>query len=91
MATIAVFLKVDEQCVAQSLHDAAEKLDSAAGEAVVDFSLVRRIDSDGLRALKELARVAELKAVKIVLRDVNVDVFKTLKLARLTQPFLFEN
>ena len=91
MAMIAVFLNIDEESIVPALQEAGGNLDSAQGEAVLDFSSVRRIDSSGLRALEEFARIAEEKAVKVVLRGVNVDVYKVLKLVKLTQRFSFVN
>jgi anti-anti-sigma regulatory factor len=91
MAMIAVFLNIDQQRVALALKEAGEKLDSAEGEAFLDFSSVRRIDSSALRAMEEFARIADEKAVKVVLRGVNVDVYKVLKLVKLTQRFSFVN
>ena len=52
---------------------------------------MRRIDSSALRALEEFARIADEKAVKVVLRGVNVDVYKVLKLVKLTRRFSFVN
>ena len=91
MATNAVFLNIDETRVVAVLCEAAEKLDGTEGEAVLDFSSVRRIDSAGVQALEELARVADEKNVKVVLSGVNVDVYKVLKLMKLTRRFSFAN
>jgi len=91
MSTVAVFLNVDEERIALALRGAADKLDCAQGEAVLDFSSVRRIDSAALRALEDFARVADDRDVKVVLRGVNVDVYKALKLVKLTQRFSFVN
>jgi len=91
MATIAVFLSVDQERVVPALQEAGGNLHSTQGEVVLDFSSVRRIDSAGLRALEGFARIADEKAVKIVLRGVNVDVYKVLKLVKLTQRFSFVN
>ena len=88
---IAVFLNIDEEQVASALLEAAEKMDRTQGEAVLDFSSVLRIDAGALRAMEELARAADEKTVKVVLRGVNVDVYKVLKLARLTRRFSFLN
>ena len=44
MAMMAVWLKIDEERVVQALQEAGEKLDSAEGEVMLDFSSVRRID-----------------------------------------------
>jgi hypothetical protein len=41
MAMIAAWLKIDEERVAQELQEAAEKLDSAEDEVVLDFSCVK--------------------------------------------------
>lgn len=89
MPTIAAWPKLVEGQEAQGLRDAAEKLDSAEGEVVFDFSGVRRIDSNTLRALGEFARSADEKAVTVVLRNVNVDIYKALTLAKLTSRFSF--
>ena len=87
----AVFLNIDDKSMVPALREAGEKLDGAKGETVLDFSSVRRIDSSGLRALDELARMADEKAVKVVLRGVNIDVYKVLKLMKLARRFSFVN
>ena len=89
MAIIAEWLKIDEERVVQDLQEAREQLDSADGELVLDFSSLRRIDPSALRAMEELARVADDKAVKVVLRGVNVDIYKVLKLVKLAPRFSF--
>ena len=91
MSAIALFLNIDEKRVAPALQEAVDTLDSAEGEAVLDFSSVRQIDSGALRALEDVARVADEKDVKVVLRGVNVDVYKVLKLVNLAQRFSFVN
>lgn len=91
MAMTSVFLNIDEQHMVPALQDAKAKLDSAAGETVLDFSSVRRIDAQGVRALEEFARIAAEKEVKVLLRGVNVDVYKVLKLMKLTGRFSFVN
>jgi anti-anti-sigma regulatory factor len=89
MAMIAVWLKIDEECVVRALQEAGEKLDRAGGEVVLDFSSVRRIDSRALGAMEEFAGVADDKGVKVVLRGVNVGVYKVLKLVKLGSRFSF--
>jgi len=91
MAMTAVFLNIDETRVAAALCETGEKLDGTEGESILDFSSVSRIDSGAVRALEELARVADEKSVKVVLRGVNVDVYKVLKLMKLTRRFSFVN
>jgi anti-anti-sigma regulatory factor len=82
---------VEEERIVPLLQEAADGLVRAQGEVVLDFSGVRRIDSRALRAMEDFARVAEEKAVKIVLRGVNVDVYKVLKLNKVAGGLCFRN
>jgi len=91
MGMIAGCVNIDETRVVPSLREAGEKLDGTEGEAVLDFSSVRLLDSNAVNAIEEVARLAEQKNVKLVLRGVNVDVYKVLKLMRLTSRFSFVN
>jgi anti-anti-sigma regulatory factor len=61
----------------------------AEGEAVLDFSSVLRIDANAVRALEELAGLADDRSVKVVLRAVNMDIYMVLKLLRLAERFSF--
>lgn len=90
MAMTAVFIKVDETRIVQALREVGEKLDGTEREVALDFSVLR-IDSSALRAMEELARIADEKNVKVALRGVNVDVYKVLKLVKLTRRFSFVN
>ena len=89
MTTFPVWLKTDGEPVVQALQEAREKLDSAEGDVCLDFSSVRRIDPSALREMEELASIADDKAVKVVLRGVNVDIYKVLKLMKLAPRFSF--
>lgn len=89
MAMIAVWLNIDEENILQALQEAGEKLDSVDGEVALDFSSVRRIDPAGIRALEEFAGRADHKGVKVVLRGVNVSVYRVLKLVKLASRFSF--
>ena len=91
MSAINVFFNIDEERVSSALEEAIRSLDGQQGEAVLDFSSVRRMDSAALQALEELARVADEKTVRIVLRGVNVDIYKVLKFVKLTSRFSFVN
>jgi anti-anti-sigma regulatory factor len=91
MTMIDMWLAIDGNRVAQDLRESAEKLESAGGDAFLDLSFVHRLDPGGLRALEDFAEVANEKAVKVALRGVNVDVYKVLKLARLSSRFSFVN
>lgn len=91
MSAIALFLNIDEKRVVPALQEGASSLDCAQGEVVLDFGSIRRIDSAALQALEDFARAADDKNVRVVLRGVNVDVYKVLKLVKLTQRFSFVN
>jgi anti-anti-sigma regulatory factor len=89
MAMIGVWLNSDERGLASALQEAGDKLDSRDGEVVVDFASVERIDLGALQAMEGFAGIADEKAVKVVLRGVNVSVYKVLKLMKLAQRFSF--
>ena len=86
---IPMLLEIDSEAVTSSLQQASEKLSSADGEVVLDFSSVLRINPGALQALEKLAAAAKEKAIKVVLRGINVEMYKVLKLARLTAQFSF--
>ena len=90
MSTNAEWIRIDPQRVLQALQqEAVDKVNSAQGEVILDFSSVLRIDSNVVGAMEQLAGLAEEKSVKVVLRAVNVDIYKVLKLMKLTQRFSF--
>jgi anti-anti-sigma regulatory factor len=91
MAMNAVFLNIEETRVVPALREAGEKLDGTEGKVVLDFSSVRRIDPNALSAIEELARIADEKSVNVALRGVNIDVYKVLKLVKLSRRFSFVN
>jgi anti-anti-sigma regulatory factor len=89
MTMIAVFLKIDEQSLVASLEKLAEQMDVDKLELALDFSAVHRVDSRGSRAIAEFARKTEENNIKVVLRGINIDLYKTMKLMRLTRHFSF--
>jgi anti-anti-sigma regulatory factor len=89
MAMIASWVRVDGAKVLEGLQEAAEKLETADGELVLDFASVCRIDPNALRAMESFVSAADGKSVKVVLRSVNVDVYKVLKLVKLARRFSF--
>ena len=46
-------------------------------------------DSAGLRAMENLVRTAEEKAIKVALREVNAGIYKVLKLMKLAERLSF--
>jgi anti-anti-sigma regulatory factor len=92
MTSNAEWIKIDPERVLQAVQqEAVDKVNSAPGEAVLDFSSVPRIDTNAVGALDRLAGLAAGKSVKVVLRGVNVDVYKVLKLLKLAERFSFLN
>src|SRR4051812_37059446 len=91
MATVADWLKIDGENVGQALREARGKLKDADGETVLDLSAVNRIDASAIEALDNLGTAAKEKSIKVVLRGVNVGIYKVLKLSRLTTKFAFLN
>jgi anti-anti-sigma regulatory factor len=90
MTTSAEWIKIAPERVLHALQqEAVDKVNSAQGEAILDFSSVLRIDSNDAGALEQLAGLAEARSVKVVLRAVNVDIYKVLKLLKLTERFSF--
>lgn len=89
VATIADYVKIDGERIVDALQDARSRIDGANSEVVLDLCSVPRIDSGALRALEELAGIADEKAVTLELRGVSVNVYKVLKLAKLSPRFLF--
>ncbi len=89
MTTNAECLEIDGERVVETLQTASETLDSVKGDVVLDFSSVRRVDPSVIRAMEKFAGAADGKAVKVVLRGVNVDIYKVLKLVKLTSRFSF--
>jgi anti-anti-sigma regulatory factor len=89
MTMIPVWTEIDGERAVDILQETREKLNGDAGDVFLDFSSVRRIDPTALRAMEALARRADEKAVRVVLRGVNVDVYRVLKLVKLSPRFSF--
>ncbi len=81
-----VSLKVDEERLVASLRNLGAEL-KGADDVILDLSAVRRVDPAALEALTEFVDTADDKTVNVVLSGVSVDVYRVLKLARLTQRF----
>ena len=71
------------------IQEAIAKVNSGQSEVILDFSSVRRIDTNMVGALEELARLAGSTSAKVVLRAVNTDIYRVLKQLKLTQCFTF--
>jgi len=83
-------IQVDPNGVVHTLrHEAVDGLSDAGVEVVLDFTLVPRIDPNAVKAMEELADLADARSAKVVLRAVNIDIYKVLKLLKLTARFSF--
>lgn len=89
MAASPLLTEMKPERLAESLSEARKKLDAVDGEMILDFSEVRRVDSEILSAIMDLAAAAEEKKTKLILRGVNVDVYKVLKLMKLASRFSY--
>jgi anti-anti-sigma regulatory factor len=87
--TTSTSLLADSTSPDKTLREAMAMIATAEGELVLDFSPVLHIEPKALRALEELAEAAERAQRPVVVRGVNVKVYKVLKLARLTSQFTF--
>jgi anti-anti-sigma regulatory factor len=83
MATNMVAIKIEVDDLLPALNQARERLACGEGDLVLDFSSVRRVDAAGLKAIEELTALADQKSTKLLLRGVNVGVYKVLKLVSL--------
>jgi len=89
MTTSAVWIQVDPEHVVHALQEAVEKMNHGEAEVVLDFSSVPRIDPGAVAAMEELAGLAAGRSVQVVLRGVNADIYRVLKLVKLAQKFSF--
>ena len=89
MAKNAVWVQVNGKGMVQAFEEARAKLAAEDVEVVVDFSSVNRIDSGALRALEDVADAGDGKRTKVVLRGVDIDIYKVLKLMKLAPRFAF--
>lgn len=89
-STMSSFV-VDGERVTELLQRIRENLPSTGGEVLLDFFLVQAVDTNALQSLEELAGAAEVMKAKIILRGVNVEIYKVLTLAGLTSRFSFLN
>jgi anti-anti-sigma regulatory factor len=92
MTTTSVWSPVTGKETADSLRtDAVEMVKATEGELLLDFSSVARIGSDEIRALKELADLAQQRAVKLRIRNIKASIYKSLTLLKLARRFTFSS
>jgi len=88
MANISV-ISLEEKLIPASIESGRIEVDES--RTVVDFSRVERLDSNSLASVRELAQRAEDSESKVIVRGLNVEVYKALKLAKLTSGFSFSD
>lgn len=84
MATVAVLVKLEEGTLAATLEEASGRLEDGEREVVVDFSSIDRLSAVEMHAIDEFTRTAEEKGLKVIVRGLGVDLYRALKLARLS-------
>jgi anti-anti-sigma regulatory factor len=89
VATNSVWLKIDGQGVGAVLQEALQTLNGDGRKVVLDFSSLRHIDPTDLEALESFASTIDGNASEVMLRGVNIDVYKVLKLTKLATRFSF--
>ncbi len=89
--TVAILRKGNNESIASILQEVEKSLQPAPGEVVIDFSSVSRLDGSAVRSLADFVSKAEANSVKIILRGVNVDVYKVLVLIKLASRLSFVN
>ena len=89
VATMAMRFRVEQERITSIVQEAAQKLEKTDVDLVLDFSSVSRLDPSAVEALEKLSQSAESRGAKIVLREVNIDIYKVLKLIGLTPKFEF--
>ncbi len=81
---------IDQECIASELQRLRDEV-TVGNKIALDFSAVRRMDARALQEMELLARAVHDKSVKVVIQGLKVEVYKVLKLARLTSQFQFED
>jgi anti-anti-sigma regulatory factor len=90
MTTNALLIPADPDRTVDTLrHEAVEMLPHADGELILDFCSVLRIDAAAAGAMEELAGLADRSSTRIVLRGVNIGIYRALKLLSLAHRFSF--
>ncbi|MFZ0707835.1 MAG: STAS domain-containing protein [Candidatus Korobacteraceae bacterium] len=91
MVMSIVSLKLNGADLVEALLAAGQKLEEMEGDLILDFSSVSRVTPAALSAISDFADDADERSVRVVLRGVNVDVYRVLKLARLAERFSLVN
>jgi anti-anti-sigma regulatory factor len=89
IATMAMRFRVEQERITPILQEAAQSVEKADADLILDFSSVRRLDASAIGALEKLTQTAETRGVTVRLSEVNVDVYKVLKLVKLTTKLEF--
>lgn len=89
MTTACESIVVNGHHVAETLKEVRGGLAANGGEVLLDFFFVQTLDPAGIEGLEQLSATAQLLKAKVILRGVNVELYKVLKLSELTDKFLF--
>lgn len=82
---------IDAGNLAASLGEFANHLTTnESGGATLDLQDVARIDPQAVRLLTQIADTADQKNVELTVKGANIDVYRVLKLTKLSYRFQFE-
>ena len=92
MTENAVYVEILPEQGAEFLRqDALGAVKAGCREVVLDFSRRERIGPAMVDALEELAAAGESNGVTITLHNMNIEVYRVLKVVRLAQRFSFKH
>ena len=89
MTKITEIQRFNDENAASLLKTIADNMNSDTDELVLDFSGVRRLDANALRALEQFASTADARSIKVALRGASAEIYKVLTLVKLTSRFAF--
>ena len=90
MPVSSILLEMDKTQLGTVLERAIGMLGGSDSELTLDFTSVDRVGPDDLKLLEKVGTVAAGKSARVVLRGINVRIYKALKIANLTERFGFE-
>lgn len=87
----SAFRNDDSNQISTLVREAGNNLASGSGDVILDLTSVHRLDSTSLGRLLEFAKSAEEHHRRTLLRSVDPQVYKALKLLKATHSFVFES
>ena len=83
MGTVAMLVNLEDGTLAAALEEVSGRLENGGRHLVLDFSSVERLSTAEVHAIDEFTRTADEKGVKVIIRGLDVELYRALKLAKL--------